>query len=890
MRRLWLALAVCLGLCASAHAQSTYSDVCSSDLPSDANGWSIFPAHVNGSDYYFSESDGNDSTGAGTIASPWQTPSKAITQADADNGKDDHFLFKKGDVWQGTSFAISGMNANGLSCAHPMVFGSYDPSQPGVVDPYGNFAITGISCTSGTVTVTTATQAWNTADNYQVVITKTLPGAYNGVWKASVSNSTTFAFSIGSCPGTATLLGIVTLDRPTIEPNASSGGACLPKPAVPYGDYMAFVGIRCYGYEVDPGNANYVGDSGVATLVGYYNVETPEHWLLFEDDKCDYMTLLCVDQTGSSTGGMTNYVSLRRNVITTYGNYISNVLRLNVYQNYSIEGGWSPVWSSPIAVTVTNGTPGILSQTPNPFFNNGSACSTVKFTGTTLPSGITSGTSYYVYDVSGSSYEIDSTSCAGANLVTLSGASSGVLSYWQGTPANGYAGAFPQSAIFLHDLYLQVYFPDPGVWNISLTENAFLFPSGTSCDCANQQNTFDNLWDGAPSAELVGKGPPGYQSNTLSNVTYNVFNKTAPYYNTPTISQIGQGIDYGNGSGPVIIDHNIIANASTAATTSVALKSSWASPGATLSYNTVCNMPSPGTTIANGTPVAMNVASLVPGSGYTVPTTNSQYLGTNNFAITGIGGYGISYWFVTVNPNTGKVVGALLNNTESTGYRVGDVISWASSQIGGTGSGAYVTVTSVGTIGNLITVDSQSVVGSVTPINGGSGYSGGTQVNQGSGGSGGTGTGMLWYISVNASGQLSAVYPFPNISPTNPYSVGEIVGFTGIKGGTLGSIAISTVVTDTQISPTIQLANCNGLGPGGSNPSTDLVGDYFASLAYGYGATVPAVLTNYSSANEQGLVAAAQLQQKGNWDVNLDAHHVNNYVRTQLNMTNPPGN
>ena len=118
----------------------------------DANGWTVFtPSPGTGSCatgtytgtcvVYVSSSQGNDATCAPvTAASTSFTPCKTLDQGVSllRSGYPDWLLLKKGDTFMpdsnGNSFGV--FSKSGESASEPMVISSYDPSQPGVVDPY----------------------------------------------------------------------------------------------------------------------------------------------------------------------------------------------------------------------------------------------------------------------------------------------------------------------------------------------------------------------------------------------------------------------------------------------------------------------------------------------------------------------------------------------------------------------------------------------------------------------------------------------------------------------------------------------------------------------------------------------------------------------------------
>jgi hypothetical protein len=126
------------------------------NLQKDANGWTIFCATTitsgscsnssgtaNGTCVvYVDNISGNDSTClavASTAAIP-STPCKTLAggQALMRNGHPDWMLLKRGDTFgpDGSGNNFGEWTLNGASATAPMIIGSYDPSQPGVVDPY----------------------------------------------------------------------------------------------------------------------------------------------------------------------------------------------------------------------------------------------------------------------------------------------------------------------------------------------------------------------------------------------------------------------------------------------------------------------------------------------------------------------------------------------------------------------------------------------------------------------------------------------------------------------------------------------------------------------------------------------------------------------------------
>jgi hypothetical protein len=120
----------------------------------DSNGWTIFCPTVgtgscgnSSSNYtgtcivYVSSSTGNDTGCAAVIynAAIPGTPCKTLSHAMGlmRNGKPDWLLLLRGDSFTPGSGGVFGTwSISGVSATAPMVIGSYDSSQPGVVNPY----------------------------------------------------------------------------------------------------------------------------------------------------------------------------------------------------------------------------------------------------------------------------------------------------------------------------------------------------------------------------------------------------------------------------------------------------------------------------------------------------------------------------------------------------------------------------------------------------------------------------------------------------------------------------------------------------------------------------------------------------------------------------------
>lgn len=118
-------------------------------LSQGASGWTTFVQDGGGTIRYVSNADGNDSnngqssvanpSGAGGVG-PWKTLSHAATQFNnGDSGniinyRDNWLLLKEGDSFQNGD-VFDAIQVSGKDAQHPFVVGSYDVSNPTVVSP-----------------------------------------------------------------------------------------------------------------------------------------------------------------------------------------------------------------------------------------------------------------------------------------------------------------------------------------------------------------------------------------------------------------------------------------------------------------------------------------------------------------------------------------------------------------------------------------------------------------------------------------------------------------------------------------------------------------------------------------------------------------------------------
>lgn len=890
---------------------------CRSQLALDSNGWTVYPSsHTMGSSavgktYYVSDSLGTDPGTANNVNAPWKTVAAAITQMKADAGgnfakTDSWLLLKRGDIFPNQSIGGSFASIGGIDCLHPMVISSYDPSQPGVPDPYGNWTVSGITCTAGTATVTTSS-AHSLAGAYQIVLTKTLPAGFNGKFSGTVTGASTLTFPI-TCPAASdTLHGIMALRRPVLSVARAGAAACGPKDAGNGSDFLIFSGIECYGPTYDPDNAAW-DKAGYAQTMSTYTSAAATTYQRIENILTSFNFYNTYDSEPSGNNTTALNLTMYRNVnYYSFGSFFHGILNYNAIENYSFYDGWNPNLASGVSVSVATGTPGVITWggSLNPLVGGSPNCSAIKFTGGTLPPEIVSGTEYYVTNPSGNTFNIAS-SCGGTPI-NLSGSPSSVVGYWFGTASFGFPGIFPQGGSCAggcpHSYYIQNAATDVnGVWNINFRGNVIGFTAGSSLQGGgnSDQNVLFQGWTPLTSGKTGELASP----NTYTNTNNGVFKVGQPF----------NAIPYSGGLGPLNTSGLVLGGrlgTNTAVNNLIAYEGGSGNAGlaygifpsdlltypvtATLSRNVVCGITTP---IKPSQGLITGFDTLVGGSGFSEETTETTYnspyapVGQGGIPATGGSGYGLGL-VLKVNGTTGQVSFVDFQyNMNGFGYRVGDIISSANTYIGGSGSGWSARVATVSAVGGVNTFNT---------LVGGSGYSASKIVSL-TGGSGTAGQAIVvpGPHGCGSSCSIQAIYPYTGYG----YTVGDVL--TVSLSHTVNSTArVATVINNNLSNNTFKAADCNNLqsatGSGGTgqpnsvappntpsaSPPTDVIGSYFQSLAYGYQYTVPSMLVGQSTGYEQGYMHQASLQQKANWDTALMAKSILNWARPQFGMSNP---
>ena len=112
-----LILTLCLTFIAAADQSALW-------LPVDSNGWSTITPSNDSRLIHVSNSEGNDSTGDGSINNPYKTIAKGLDFIR--DGQPDHLLLKRGDSWSFPSnTTVLGRFVSGRSASEPAVVAAY---------------------------------------------------------------------------------------------------------------------------------------------------------------------------------------------------------------------------------------------------------------------------------------------------------------------------------------------------------------------------------------------------------------------------------------------------------------------------------------------------------------------------------------------------------------------------------------------------------------------------------------------------------------------------------------------------------------------------------------------------------------------------------------------
>jgi hypothetical protein len=575
--------------------------LCQNTLPLDSNGWTVF-TQTTGAIYYVSTTEGNDSnnglssvanfnnTGGAGAAGPKRTI--AAAQALMTAGNPDWMLLKKGDIFANQWFAT--FFGNGKNCLELMVVGSYDPHSPGVVDPYGNNMISSLSWSGGVVTATTTgSHGYTTSQAYQLVVSGAVPDKYNGSYAATITGANTFTYALTNNPGAETTPGVVTTQRPLVEPNIATHNACMKDAGSLIGNFVAIVGIECYAATRDPGSATF-DKTTTGTDQECFVFGSPYVYKLFEDTKCSYFSA-----NFSLNPNPKNAITARRSIsafsyttaaangtIAHVGGWYEESTHYLKFDGFLIDTvGWNPTLIAGASVTMNCGTSAVT-WVGNPV-NNGAQ---VQFEGS-LCTGLVIDTTYCVMNLSGSTFNLYANNGSNAcnptpgTEITFSGSSSGVTAYYQD----------PQPTIFNQGFYLQNDASDLRTYTypVDLRNSIFAYGAASGCECIAGGYIYNNLILQSPIGLLIGKGsPPAATTNLQSTVTKNVFIEGSPIYATPLQSASNsrsEAFNVATNTGNVLFDSNLIVHATGDPTNARGITTSIGVQNVTSSNNIICD-------------------------------------------------------------------------------------------------------------------------------------------------------------------------------------------------------------------------------------------------------------------------------------------------------------
>jgi hypothetical protein len=118
------------------------------------------------------------------------------------------------------------------------------------------------------------------------------------------------------------------------------------------GDFVALIGLDFYAYTRDPSNPSF-SLSGLHQQQIGFGFLNKINWFLMEDCKFSFYNGNAISYPNVSTGGMSNNVILRRNVIVdsynpqihSQGLYVDNIINLVLEENLFDHNGWNSMVS-----------------------------------------------------------------------------------------------------------------------------------------------------------------------------------------------------------------------------------------------------------------------------------------------------------------------------------------------------------------------------------------------------------------------------------------------------------------------------------------------------------------------------------------------------------------
>lgn len=655
------------------------------------------------------------------------------------------------------------------------------------------------------------------------------------------------------------------------------------------GSNLFIEGLEFYGFQRDstqPGN--FVTSTAQTDIIGL-NFFSQVTCTTVENMKFSYLgepVLFQVAAAGTNATLEAQSLIMRRNVVTNAwlsgapnGVFTQNMNQASYVENILDTLGWDQTLSAVTTVSYTSGANAVFTWPSTPFFKNNNAIRCL-----TTQDGITANTNLFVINLSGSTFNLSLTS--GGAAITTSGAGSINCNWFQ----TGYN-------IFSHSLYIHDNYPfviqsqDTAYGNITTNDSSgwqfrnggpinnnfyalggygtYLFLPIAGASFITQNNVVTSMMAGGPNPSGNG-GHTGVGLITFANYPYSLgITGTATNNDvitlTFTCSPCGTGVIPALPGNPVSVQYTVTTGQSP---TQIA-----AGLAAAITANS--NLASYGITAANDSAYncgcVINIYNFGPPTGNMVLTysvsgaqTEILYQASGNLNVGSLTlSNNLVFNYDTVNstqaPGAGLWLedwtqGATVSNnvvcnwgaTPYTDASIATISGSTSSASGGaktriTVSRAYFLSDTGGTTG-------QGPV-TISGLTGASAYL----------------NGNTWGVFVNGSTiDVSVAFQSASITgsgtiKTNPYSANTL---SGNRFGTGGSSACSTISN-----------------PPASNASGVTLGAYLQSIGLGPSCTTP------NACVDQDFINFQKLQSKQNWNPDLRACKVNDWMRVQFNMT-----
>lgn len=699
-------------------------------------------------------------------------------------------------------------------------------------------------------------------------------------------------FSGASCTFPAVISTYGTGARPLFNiANNDVAGAALKTPTTGTGGSNLFIeGLEFYGFQRDPTQpGNFVTSTAQTNLIGF-TFFSRVTCTTIENTKFSYFgepILFQVAAAGTNAILEAQSLTMRRNVVTNAwsagapnGVFTQNMNQASYVENFLDTLGWDQILSATNTVTYTSGASAVFTWPSTPIFQNNNVIRCL-----TTQDGITANTNLFITNLSGSTFNLSLTS--GGAAITTSGAGS-IGCYWFQTGAN----------VFSHSLYVHDNYPfviqsqDSAYGNITTNDgsgwqfrnggpinNNFYALSGyatyvysqiTGASYVAQNNVATKMISGGSQPTSTG-GRTGVGLVTAINYPYSLgISGTATNNDvitlTFTCSPCGTGVIPALPGNPVSVQYTV--------TTGQSLTQIATGLAAAITANS--NLASYGITAANDSAYncgcVINIFSFGPPTGnmvltYSVSGAQTEML----YQASGSNNAGILTWtnnlvfnYDTVNSTTSPGPGLyLLDWTQGATISNNVVCNWGATPY--RDDAAPQTISAIasasGGTKTRVTVPRAYFIAAL-----GASYAGQGPVTI-SGLTGGSAylNGNTWGVYVDAT-HIDVSVAFQSVSvtgsgviTTNRYTANML---SGNRFGTGGSSACSTISN-----------------PPASNASGVTLGAFLQSIGLGPSCSTP------NSCTDQDFINFQKLQSKQNWNPNLRACVVNDWMRAQFSMT-----